>query len=99
MMLIAELLTMASNTITGYHGSCSAILKRPYVMLKQHSIPIKVYSILYGSAPLPNNRCGFLAATSRIVWANTELAQANQLPEDSEQPVYQLMKLGTSLRV
>ena len=29
MILIAELLTMASNTITGYHDSYSAILKRP----------------------------------------------------------------------
>jgi len=39
-----------------------------------------VQPMIYGSAPVPNNKCGFRSARSRIVCANTELAHANQLP-------------------
>jgi hypothetical protein len=34
---------------------------------------------VYASAPLPNSKCGFLCARSRIVCAYTEFAHANQL--------------------
>lgn len=34
---------------------------------------------VYASAPLPNSKCGFLCAKSKIVCAKTEFAHANQL--------------------
>ena len=43
--------------------------------------------MIYGSLPSPKIRCGFLAATSRIVWAKTLFAHANQLPAVLSVPV------------
>lgn len=58
-----------------------------------------IYATLYASAPSPNRRWGFLAATSKIVCANTEFAHANQLPTVDQHQKSTGMARGACSRV